>query len=100
MMIRVATAKDVAAGRMHVFDVEGEKVNVVNVYGRLYAFDDTCTHMGCSLSKGTLHGTTVTCPCHGSKFDVTSGAVLRGPATRPVRSRLVQVEHEELLTEA
>ena len=100
MMIRVASAKEVAVGRMHVFDVEGTNVNVANVNGQLYAFDDRCTHTGCSLSKGTLHGTTVTCPCHGSKFDVTSGAVLRGPATRPVRSRLVQVEHEELLTEA
>ena len=99
MMIRIANAKDVAMGRMHVFDVEGAKVNVVNVSGRLYAFDDVCTHSGCSLSRGTLHGTTVTCPCHGSKFDVTTGAVLRGPATRPVRSRLVQVDHEELLTE-
>jgi nitrite reductase/ring-hydroxylating ferredoxin subunit len=100
MMIRLASARDVATGRMHVFDVAGTKVNVVNVDGRLFAFDDTCTHAGCSLSKGTLHGTTVTCPCHGSKFDVTSGAVVRGPATRPVRSRVVQVEHEELLTEA
>jgi nitrite reductase/ring-hydroxylating ferredoxin subunit len=100
MMKRVGSAKDVAVGRMHVFNVEGTKVNVVNVNGHLFAFDDTCTHTGCSLSKGRLHGTTLTCPCHGSQFDVTSGAVLRGPATRPVRSRLVQVEHEELLTEA
>ena len=100
MMIRVASSKAVAIGRMHVFNVEGTKVNVANVNGRLYAFDDACTHAGCSLSQGHLHGTTVTCPCHGSKFDVTSGAVLRGPATRPLRTRLVQVEHEELLTEA
>jgi len=100
MMIRVGSAKDVTLGRMHVFDVEGTKVNVANVNGHLYAFDDRCTHAGCSLSQGTLHGTMVTCPCHGSKFDVTSGAVLRGPATRPLRLRLVQVEHEELLTEA
>ena len=99
-MIRVAGSKDVAVGRMRVFDVEGTKVNVVNVNGRLFAFDDTCTHTGCSLSQGRLDGTTVTCPCHGSKFDVTSGAVLRGPATRPVRSRLVHVEHEDLLAEA
>ena len=100
MMIRVASSKDLVTGRMHVVDVGGTKVSVVNVYGHLYAFDDTCTHAGCSLSNGTLHGTTVTCRCHGSKFDVTSGAVLRGPATRPVRTRLVQVEHDELFAEA
>ena len=68
--------------------------------GHLYAFDDTCTHVGCSLANGELEGTTVTCACHGSQFDVTSGAVLRGPAQRPVRSRAMQVEGDELLAES
>ena len=99
MLVRVGSSKDVAAGQMRVFDIAGTKVNVSSVDGHLYAFDDTCTHMGCSLAKGTLDGTTVTCPCHGSRFDVTSGVVLRGPAKRPVRSRLVQVEGEDLLAE-
>ena len=100
MLVRVGNAKDVGAGQMRVFDVAGTKVNVTSVDGHLYAFDDTCTHMGCSLAMGKLNGTTVTCHCHGSQFDVTSGAVLRGPATRPVHSRLVQVEGEALLAEA
>ena len=93
-------ATDVADGQMRVFDVGGTKVNVSNAGGHLYAFDDTCTHVGCSLANGELEGTTVTCACHGSQFDVTSGAVLRGPAQRPVRSRAMQVEGDELLAEA
>lgn len=100
MRVRVGSSKDVIAGTMRVFDVAGTKVNVASAGGGLHAFDDTCTHMGCSLAKGKLDGTTVTCPCHGSQFDVTSGAVLRGPAQRPVRSRSVQVEGEDLLVEA
>lgn len=100
MLVRLGHLKDVVAGQMRVFDVAGTKVNVVNADGHLYAFDDTCTHTGCSLAKGTLDGTTVTCGCHGSQFDVTSGAVLRGPANRPVRTRLVRVEGENLLAEA
>ena len=100
MFIRVGSTKDVAAGQMRVFDVEGTRVNVTNADGRLYAFDDACTHSRCSLANGTLVGTTVTCSCHGSQFDVTSGAVLRGPAQRPERSRQVQVEGENLLVEA
>jgi nitrite reductase/ring-hydroxylating ferredoxin subunit len=84
---------------MRVFDVAGTTVNVTNADGHLYAFDDTCTHTGCSLAAGTLVGTAVTCPCHGSQFDVTSGAVIRGPAERPVRSRLVQVKEDDLLVE-
>lgn len=100
MLVRVGSATDVDAGKMRVFDVAGTKVNVANAGGHLYAFDDTCTHLGCSLAKGTLAGTTVTCSCHGSQFDVTSGAVLRGPARRPVRSRAVQVQGVDLLAEA
>jgi nitrite reductase/ring-hydroxylating ferredoxin subunit len=46
-----------------------------------------------------LDGTTVTCGCHRSQFDVTSGAVLRGPARRPVRSRVVRVEGDDLLVD-
>jgi 3-phenylpropionate/trans-cinnamate dioxygenase ferredoxin subunit len=99
-LVRVGGSKDVVPGQMRVFDLGGTKVNVANAGGNLYAFDDTCTHAGCSLGRGKLDGTTVTCPCHGSQFDVTSGVVLRGPAKRPVRSRSVKVEGENLLAEA
>jgi nitrite reductase/ring-hydroxylating ferredoxin subunit len=100
MLVRVGQAKDISAGKMRVFDVAGTEVNVANVDGQLHAFDDKCTHMGCSLARGTLKGATVICPCHGSQFDVTSGNVLSGPARRPVRSRLVKVEGEDLLVES
>jgi 3-phenylpropionate/trans-cinnamate dioxygenase ferredoxin component len=99
MLVRVGSVKDIAAGQMRVFDIEGTMVNVANAHGYLYAFDDACTHTGCSLAKGTLSGTTVTCACHGSQFDVTSGVVLRGPAQRPERSRRVQVDGDNLLVE-
>src|SRR5262245_51657386 len=99
MPTRVGSSGDVVAGHMRVFVVAGTKVSVAYADGHLYAFDDTCTHLGCSLAKGKLEGTTVTCPCHGSQFDVTSGAVLRGPAKQPVRSRSVRVEGEDLLVE-
>jgi 3-phenylpropionate/trans-cinnamate dioxygenase ferredoxin subunit len=99
MLVKIGARGDVTEGDMRVFDVGGTPVNVANAGGRLYAFDDTCTHMGCSLAKGHLNGTTVTCACHGSQFDVTSGAVLRGPAQQPVRSRNVRVVGDELLAE-
>jgi 3-phenylpropionate/trans-cinnamate dioxygenase ferredoxin component len=100
MFVKIGRASDVGTGQLRAFDVEGTKVSVANANGTLYAFDDTCTHMGCSLAQGELDGTTVTCPCHGSQFDVASGKVLRGPAQRPVRSRAVQVEGDTLLAEA
>jgi nitrite reductase/ring-hydroxylating ferredoxin subunit len=100
MLVRIGDANEVARGQMRVFDVEGTKVNVTNADGHFYAFDDTCTHRGCSLANGELAGTIVTCACHGSQFDVTSGAVLRGPAERPVRSHAIEVQGSDLLAEA
>jgi len=100
MLVRVADANNLAEVEMRVLDIAGSKVSVAASGGRLFAFDDTCTHRGCSLGAGELAGTTVTCPCHGSQFDVTSGAVIRGPAQQPVRSRLVEVDGEDLLVES
>ena len=61
-----------------------------------HAIDDTCTHRGCSLGDGKLYGSTVQCACHGSRFDVTSGAVVRGPAEDPVRNYPVHVANGEV----
>jgi 3-phenylpropionate/trans-cinnamate dioxygenase ferredoxin component len=59
------------------------RISVARVGDRLYAFDDrcTCADQACPLSGGLLTGTTLMCQCHGSQFDITTGAVLRGPAT-------------------
>jgi nitrite reductase/ring-hydroxylating ferredoxin subunit len=71
-------------------------VAVANVDGQLHAFSDVCTHLQCSLVEGDLDGTTVTCMCHGSQFDVTTGDVLNGPATEPVQTYVISVEGDEL----
>jgi nitrite reductase/ring-hydroxylating ferredoxin subunit len=91
---------DVQPGKLAAFQIAGNRVAVANVGGTFYAFDDTCTHRQCSLAGGTLKGTTVTCPCHGSQFEVTTGAVLHPPAVQPVRVYRVRVEGDTLTVEA
>jgi 3-phenylpropionate/trans-cinnamate dioxygenase ferredoxin component len=88
----VAASTEVAEGDLAAFDVGGQRIAIANVGGAFHAFGDTCTHLQCSLAEGELEGTVVTCPCHGSQFDVTSGEVLRGPAQEPVRSYAARVE--------
>ena len=65
---------------------------VFNVGGTLCATQDKCTHRQGPLSKGKLDGSTVTCPLHGSQFNVCTGEVLRGPATEPVKTYEVIVD--------
>jgi 3-phenylpropionate/trans-cinnamate dioxygenase ferredoxin component len=59
------------------------RISVARVDERLYAFDDlcTCAEQACPLSGGLLTGTTLMCQCHGSRFGITTGAVINGPAT-------------------
>ena len=74
---------EIPVGGVRAIDVRGTRIAVANVGGTYYAFDDACTHEQCSLAEeGELAGTTLTCTCHGSEFDVRTGKVLAPPATR------------------
>ena len=63
------------------------RISIARVDDRVYAFDDlcTCADERCPLSSGLLTGTTIMCQCHGSRFDITTGAVINGPATRALQ---------------
>jgi nitrite reductase/ring-hydroxylating ferredoxin subunit len=67
-------------------------VAVFNVAGTCYATQNECTHARGPLSEGKLDGSTVTCPYHGSRFDVSTGAVLGGPARKSLQTYRVTVK--------
>jgi nitrite reductase/ring-hydroxylating ferredoxin subunit len=71
----------------HYFDDRKLRISIARVDDHLYAFDDlcTCADEGCPLSGGLLTGTTIMCQCHGSRFDIATGAVISGPAIRPLK---------------
>jgi nitrite reductase/ring-hydroxylating ferredoxin subunit len=94
--VAVGRVDDLSEGDMGAFNVEDTLIAVANIGGTFYAFDDTCTHMKCSLAEGDLEETTVICPCHGSEFDVTSGEVLAPPAREPVGSYETRVVGENI----
>jgi nitrite reductase/ring-hydroxylating ferredoxin subunit len=71
-------------------------VTIARVGGKVFAFDDLCPHEGCPLSAGLLEGKVLMCQCHGSQFDVTTGAVLRGPATQGLVTYEVQEQDGKL----
>lgn len=50
--------------------------------GSIHGLSAICTHQGCTV--GTIKHGVIICPCHGSHFNVQTGAVIAGPATRPL----------------
>ncbi len=97
--LNVATRADLASGDMASFDVGGVQIALAKVDGDVYAFGDLCTHRQCSLADGDLDGTTVTCICHGSEFDVRTGQVLAPPAEEPVSSYNVRIIGDDVQVE-
>jgi uncharacterized protein YbjT (DUF2867 family)/nitrite reductase/ring-hydroxylating ferredoxin subunit len=69
-------------------------VAVFSVAGGFCATQATCTHRAGPLSEGAVDDTTVTCPLHGSQFNIWTGAVLRGPAKEPLKTYRVIVDGE------
>jgi 3-phenylpropionate/trans-cinnamate dioxygenase ferredoxin component len=94
--LTVAKAGDIADNECIAVDADGTAVAIANVGGTFYAFDDTCTHRQCSLAEGELDGTVITCPCHGSQFDVTTGDVVAAPAVEPVSTYPLRMEGDTI----
>lgn len=86
---------EVPAGRKKKVYVDGREVAVFNVAGQYYATQNNCTHTGGPLNEGTLEGQKITCPWHGSCFNVTTGEVQRGPATQRLVTYRVVVEGDK-----
>jgi 3-phenylpropionate/trans-cinnamate dioxygenase ferredoxin subunit len=92
---------------------QGHEILLARVGDKYYATDNRCPHLGGDLSAGKLEGTVVTCPRHGSQFDLTDGKVVRwlkGPGLlsaagkvlkppKPIHTYNVKIEGDTVLIE-
>jgi nitrite reductase/ring-hydroxylating ferredoxin subunit len=77
--VEVAKTSEIPVGKMKHFETGGKEILIANVDGRFYATGDRCSHANARLSMGKLDGTTITCPLHYARFNVTNGELLSGP---------------------
>ena len=96
---QLGSVKEVAPGTMKGYKTGDTRILVANLGGKFSGIGDKCTHRGGSLSKGRLEGEVVTCPCHGSRFNVKTGAVVRGPAEEPEPAYAITVEGDGIWVE-
>ncbi|MFD4338690.1 Rieske (2Fe-2S) protein [Streptomyces anulatus] len=89
----IAATSDIPEGGGVVF--AAQKVVVTQPQpGEFKAFSSMCTHQGCAVKD--VSGGTITCPCHNSTFDATTGSPTGGPATRPLPAREITVEGDSI----
>lgn len=68
---------DLSNGQMKAYRHSGREILVARVGDRFFAADNRCPHFGGDLAGGKLEDTVVTCPRHGSRFDLRDGRVVR-----------------------
>jgi len=63
--------------------------------GTFAAFTAVCTHAGCIVDS--VSGGTINCPCHGSKFNISNGSVVNGPAAAPLAPVSIKVQGSSIV---
>jgi nitrite reductase (NADH) small subunit len=82
---------------LEIVEVQGRKIALIKSDGRVFAFDNTCPHLGGSLGKGTLRNNTVICPLHHWTFELATGKCLNGSPGEEVSRYEVKVEKGKIL---
>ncbi|MFH8475618.1 Rieske (2Fe-2S) protein [Streptomyces sp. NPDC018000] len=92
--VELGAAEEVSVGGSKLYR-DQRVVVTCPAKGQYKAFSAQCTHGGCLLDK--VEDNVGNCPCHGSRFDTTTGKVMRGPATVPLSSVPVRIEGGKLV---
>lgn len=88
--VDVLASHELLEGQHRVVEVERVPTLLLRHGGQVYAVEEWCPHAGGPLGEGEFDGTCVTCPWHGSRFDLTDGRPLDGPASVPLRTYAVR----------
>jgi len=93
---RVAAVNEVVpGGRLLVF-VDDVPVLLIRIGDEFFAVEDVCSHDGQPLTNGPVTDCSITCPRHGARFDLRSGAPLCMPATSPIPTYEVQIREDQI----
>jgi len=76
-LTRIAKTDDLSENTIKRYHVHDTDIMIARIGGKYYATQTKCPHFGGDLSKGKLEGSIVTCPRHGSQFNLTDGSVVR-----------------------
>ena len=81
------------------FSLKGYEILVINQNKKFYCLEARCTHAGAPLAEGELENGVLQCPWHGSRFNIETGEVVRGPAKKQLHVYSSTVKDNNLFVE-
>ena len=81
--VAIYRAADLPENQLQRVEVNGMKLVLVQRRSKVYVLNEVCSHLGGPLAEGHLDGDGIVCTWHGSRFAITDGHVMNGPATYP-----------------
>src|SRR5262245_37766092 len=97
--IPIGTLADFPEGQGMPVIAGGKRLAIFHIGEQLFAIDNVCTHNRMRLTDGPVQGLAVTCRTHGSRFNIETGVVVKGPARKPVRTYPVYLIGENVEVE-
>ncbi|HRQ88920.1 MAG TPA: non-heme iron oxygenase ferredoxin subunit [Bacteroidia bacterium] len=88
----IARSEELEEGKGRPYQLEGHRLALVRHQGVVYALEDNCPHADASIAFGFVENGCIACPWHYAEFDLSTGAVLCGPATTGIPAYPVREE--------
>ena len=87
---KIANSGELEEGKGRPYELEGHRIALIRHKGEVFAIDDLCPHADASIAFGPVENGCIACPWHFAEFDLSTGDVLSGPATRGIRTYAVR----------
>lgn len=98
--VKVAKVNDVGEGELKKVMLGNEPVALFKVDGKFYATTNICAHEQCELDENhAIHGDIVECTCHGSQYEIKTGANVLPPASEPLKTYKLTIENGDVYVE-
>ena len=94
--LEVLEESSLADNSMEIVKIDGRRIAVIKRFGKLFAIDNDCPHVGGYLGRGTLDGNNVVCPLHQWTFDIATGKSTKGLSDMRVAVHDVKAENGKI----
>jgi nitrite reductase (NADH) small subunit/3-phenylpropionate/trans-cinnamate dioxygenase ferredoxin subunit len=95
-LIKLCNLENVPPGTIKQFTANEQEILIINTNDQIYCLEARCTHAGAPLAEGTINQNVLTCPWHGSQFNITNGQAVKGPAEKNLKTYTCSIKENAI----